>query len=394
MKKFAVKIKRTQALRRTNMEHKQTTGRLQESEEIFRVLTENAMVGIYIIQDDIFRYVNPRFLSIFGYPMEEIIGQHYLKMVAEEDRPLVTRNTEQWISGEVDFLSYEFKVINKEGEIVHVEIYGTRFYYQDRPAMMGTLIDVTDRKRAEAELIKSQTLESIGILAGGIAHDFNNLLSIIIGYLATAQQRLENNAEHKIIFKMLESAEKSSHQATELAQKLITFSQGGWIHPQRVTLSGILEDIPYHYPGMELLLRDASIPPDLEPLYGDERQLRQVLVNLLQNADEAMTEPKQVFIKAQNVTPDAYNDFSLNEGLYVKISIRDNGKGIPQDQLGKIFDPYFSTKHTVSQKGMGLGLAICYSIVQKHNGHIMVESQLGKGTTVTLYMPAYRENGK
>ncbi|MCP5105618.1 MAG: HAMP domain-containing histidine kinase [bacterium] len=192
---------------------------------------------------------------------------------------------------------------------------------------------------------------------------------------------------------MLRRAEQSSHQATELAQKLLTFSKGGWLFPKRITLPFILEDTIAHYPEMKSMLQNAElrIPPDLDPIYGDDRQLRQVMFNLMQNAREAMADvnPNRLTISAYNITLLPENDLNLNEGNYIKITISDNGRGIPPDAIQNIFDPYFSTKDTVTRKGMGMGLAICYSIIQKHNGHIAVDSIEGKGTTITIYLPAY-----
>jgi signal transduction histidine kinase len=249
--------------------------------------------------------------------------------------------------------------------------------------------EIEDRKRVETELLKSQKLEAVGILAGGIAHDFNNLLTVIIGNLTLAAEEVYDNTNAAV--KKLKAAEKTSLQAAELSQKLITFSRGGWIFPQKLTLSAVLMSTTEYYPEIKPLVQYLSIPPGLNPIYGDERQLRQVIYNILKNSDEAMTEPKEITIQAENTFLDENNNF-LKEGHYVKISITDNGCGIPQDQLGKIFLPYFSTKDDVSQKGRGLGLAICYSITRKHNGHIYIRSEAAKGTTVELYLPAYIEN--
>jgi len=246
--------------------------------------------------------------------------------------------------------------------------------------------EIEDRKKVEAELLKSQKLEAVGILAGGIAHDFNNLLAIIGGNLTLAGDDIYDNPGSAV--QKLKAAEKAFDQASELSQKLITFSRGGWTNLQEVTLSAILESTMNYYPGMKSLMQNLSIPPHLKPIYGDERQLRQAIYNLLKNADEAMTEPKKVTLQAGNIFLDKENHFPLEEGHYVKISIADNGRGIPQDQLEKIFVPYFSTKDDVTRKGRGLGLAICYSIIQKHNGHIDIKSTVGKGTTVDLFLPA------
>lgn len=245
--------------------------------------------------------------------------------------------------------------------------------------------EIKERKRTEAELLKSRKLEAIGILSGGLAHDFNNLLAIIMGSLAVAKDEIHDAS---LAPKMIEKAEKASTQAAELVQKLITFSSGGWISPQEVPLNAIFKDIAREHPNLKPLLRDVVFPRDMKSLYADEHQMRQVVVNLLKNADEAMPETKQLTVEAADITLSDENDFSLKPGEYVKVSIMDKGRGILPDHMDSIFDPYFSTKETVTQKGLGLGLAICYSIVKKHNGHILVESEVGKGTTVTLYLPA------
>ena len=250
--------------------------------------------------------------------------------------------------------------------------------------------EIEDRKRVEAELIMSQKLEAVGILAGGIAHDFNNLLSIIIGNLALAEDDIYDHPTDAA--QKLKAVEKACERAAELSYKLLTLSAGGGILGREITLTKILENTVEHYPEMMPLMRNSSISPDLKPIYGDKRQLRQVMYNILKNASQAMTEPQELIIRAENIFLDKANDFSLPEGDYVKISIVDNGRGIPQEELGKIFVPYFSTNHNVTQKGRGLGLALCYSIIKRHKGHITIKSEVGKGTTVEIYLPAYLEN--
>ena len=250
--------------------------------------------------------------------------------------------------------------------------------------------EIDDRKQVEAELIMSQKLEAVGILAGGIAHDFNNLLSIIIGNLALAEDDIYDHPTDAA--QKLKAVEKACERAAELSYKLLTLSAGGGILGREITLTKILENTVEHYPEMMPLMRNSSISPDLKPIYGDKRQLRQVMYNILKNASQAMTEPQELIIRAENIFLDKANDFSLPEGDYVKISIVDNGRGIPQEELGKIFVPYFSTNHNVTQKGRGLGLALCYSIIKRHKGHITIKSEVGKGTTVEIYLPAYLEN--
>jgi signal transduction histidine kinase len=170
----------------------------------------------------------------------------------------------------------------------------------------------------------------------------------------------------------------------------MTFSSGGWITRKKITLANILKEAANLSPEINGIPYDVIIPPDLEPIDGDERQLRQVFTNLLLNAHEATNDNnKKIAVKAGNITIEKENPFSLKDGKYVKISVIDGGRGIPAQSLEKVFDPYFSTKDTVTQKGLGLGLAICYSIVKKHEGHIAITSGVQKGTTVDLYLPVY-----
>jgi PAS domain S-box-containing protein len=385
--RYRLKTRVTRALAKEIDEHKQTEQKLRESEEKFRVLAEKSVVGIYIIQGAIIKYVNPTFAKIWGYQPEELIGIDSAILVAEEDRKSIREKLNQRLNGTDEMSGSEFKGLTRNGRIVHVENFGALTQFQGKTAIMGTAIDITARKTAEAELLKSRKLESIGILAGGIAHDFNNLLAIIIGNISLAMEEIHDNAS---AMNLLKSAETASNQATDLAQKLITFSKGGWIDPRELPLSTLFHSTAKRYPHLEPLLQNISIPPQPAAIHGDEQQLRQVMHHLLENAAEAMTgiEHKKVSITVDNINLNGENEFSLKEGNYVKISIQDNGSGIPEEHLDKVFDPYFSTKDTGVQKGMGLGLAICFSIIKRHNGHITIQSEVGKGTVVDIYLPA------
>jgi signal transduction histidine kinase len=247
-------------------------------------------------------------------------------------------------------------------------------------------------KKAEEELLKSKKLETVGILSAGIAHDFNNLLTVIVSNLEMAKISLNEPGSQPEIF--VENAEIASNQATELVRKFLTISKGGWIKRTKVTLPGVLKDTMASSPQIKEIPCIISLPEDLKPLFGDQRQLRQVIVNLLLNAHEAtpgIKEDKKISISAENIILDKDNQWKLSEGEYVKVSIIDNGKGIPPDLLGKIIDPYFSTKERGIQKGMGMGLAVSYAIVRRHGGHLAVTSSTQKGTTVDFYIPVYNE---
>lgn len=251
------------------------------------------------------------------------------------------------------------------------------------------------RKRAEEELLKSRQLESIGILAAGIAHDFNNHLSIILGNLFFIKEKLDTESG---IYKYLINAEKEVQRANELVGKLLTFTKGGWLERDAVDLPDLVSravdsvELP---PRVEF---SSEFADDLYTAYVDARQLKQVFHNLVQNAVEAMEEsggtltieaanvvnPEEEMRGSDDVSPLAYD-------RYVRVSVIDSGKGIPEEYLPKIFDPYFSTKDTWTQKGMGLGLTVCYSIIDKHEGYISVESEEGRGTVVNIYLPVPTE---
>ena len=386
--RYRLKDRAARELKKEINERIQTEEKLRESEEKFRALAEKSFVGIWIIQDQAIKYANPRSLEIFGYTREEMIDKNPLELVIEDDRPKMAKQLTEGISGRNNTMFYQFKGITKEGEIIHLESYGALTHYQGQPAVLESVINITRRKKAEVELLMSRKLESVGILAGGIAHDFNNLLAIIVGNNSLLKLRLDNKDPH--IFELLENIERASDQGANLAQKFLTFSSGGWAIRGKTTLVKILKEAANYSPEINEIPYDVVIPPDLEPIYGDERQLRQVFINLLFNAHEADPDKnKKITVTARNINIEKENPFSLKDGEYVKISVIDRGRGIPAESLEKVFDPYFSTKDTVSQKGLGLGLAICYSIVKKHEGHLAITSEIQKGTTVDIYLPVF-----
>jgi PAS domain S-box-containing protein len=386
---YRFKSKVARALEKEIKEHKQTAEKLKESEEKFRILTEESMTGIVIIQAKIIKYANPKFADIFAFTRTEMIDKPFLDIVYAADRPmmeeiLAPRNTETG-----DSLSCQFRGVTKKNELIWLECYGTFTLYQGQPALFKTIVDITRRKKEESELIKSRKMESVGILAGGIAHDFNNLLTIIIGNITMLKLKL--GIKDPQIYNFLEKIEKASGQAAELAHQFVDFSEEGTLLRTKITMPVLLKNAIDLSPEIRDIPCHISLPPELQPIYGDERQLRQVITNLLLNAHEAGTnEDKKITVTAENTHLDETNPFSLAKGDYVKISVMDNGKGIPAELLDKIFDPYFSTKETVTQKGLGMGLAICYSIIKKHEGHIAVTSQVGKGTTVDVYLPVFK----
>jgi signal transduction histidine kinase len=242
--------------------------------------------------------------------------------------------------------------------------------------------------KKQEQLLKSKNMESIGILAGGIARDFNNYLTSIMGNIAIAKLSLHNTRK---IHRSLNRAEETSIKAADLAAKLLTFSEGGEpINKKNSIIDIIKYTIEYHFKNTPVTFHHRN-EQKTWPVCGDETQLEQTIYNILLNAVQAIPDKGEVIIITDNVTLAQTNEFSLTAGNYVKISIKDNGVGIPAKNLDKIFDPFFSTKEAITHEGVGLGLSISQSIIKKHNGIITADSTEGKGTTVTIVIPAYSE---
>ncbi len=280
---------------------------------------------------------------------------------------------------------YELELRGFKGRVIWVEVREAPIVKNGRTvAVVGALSDITERKRMEKEMIKSQKLESLGILAGGIAHDFNNVLTVILGNISLAHLLLtpDDPASGR-----LDQAEKACLQARDLTQQLLTFSKGG--SPVRTTLrvEQILQD------SAGLAVRGSNVKctihcaDSIHNVDADAGQMTQVFNNIILNASQAMAEGGTIRIEAENADIGPEGGLPLNPGTYVKINVTDGGPGIPEGHLQRIFDPYFTTK----KKGSGLGLSVAYSIVKNHEGHIDVHSVPYFGTTFSVYLPASRK---
>jgi PAS domain S-box-containing protein len=246
--------------------------------------------------------------------------------------------------------------------------------------------DITERQRNEAERRKAETLEQLGLLAGGIAHDFNNLLTAIIGNISLASLILPPDDE---MATRLNDAKNASLRARDLAQQLLTFARGGAPIKKTASIGKLIQDtVSFSLRGTHSR-SEFLFGADLWPAEIDPGQISQVVANLVVNADQAMPNGGTLRVSCDNFTyrsdtAPAVPD--LLPGDYIRIAIRDEGVGIPENCLKRIFDPYFTTK----PKGNGLGLATTYSIIKNHNGLICVDSQVHYGSTFTLYLPASR----
>ncbi len=250
--------------------------------------------------------------------------------------------------------------------------------------MLVSLVDVTDRVQLEHELLRTQKLESLGVLAGGIAHDFNNLLTAISTNLSMAL--MYGNLEDDIS-DMLGDAEKASYRAKNLTQQLLAFAKGGRPVKRTIPVGKLLGDTAEFALSGSNVRSVCRIPQGLWNISADEGQIGQVIHNLVINADQAMPGGGEIQVSAENVLVGRDDRLPLQEGRYVKLSVADQGIGVPKENLDRIFDPFFTTK----KKGSGLGLATCFTIVNNHGGHIRVDSREDMGTRVDVFLPASEE---
>lgn len=244
-----------------------------------------------------------------------------------------------------------------------------------------TIQNITERRLLEAEQLRNQKLESIGTLAGGIAHDFNNLLQSILGNILMTKMTLDGK---ETAYKTLEQAEKALNMSIGLATQLLTFAKGGSPVKKKIDLTASIRNAAEFALSGSRCQSKISIRNDLWHVEADEVQIRQVIHNIILNACEAMPEGGAVVISAGNMDVPPGDALLPKGGRFVKISVKDSGIGIPKHYLHRIFDPYFTTK----QKGSGLGLATSYSIIRNHEGVIRAESEVNRGSTFSIFLPA------
>ena len=379
-------------LAREIAEHKTAEETLQVSEAHYRLLTENASDVVWRLDSEYrFLYISPADERLRGYRADEVIGHHVFELFDEEGIASLKKVAQQRQEAEQSGMmtgtaTFEARHRCKDGRWLWAEVSAT----PDRDAggtitgFHGITREVTIRKEREKELLKIEKLESLGALAGGIAHDFNNILTGILGNISFAQMFLDDT--HKS-YKPLVEAEKSSIRAGVLARQLLTFARGGDPVKKVISLHHLMNE------AVSLVLCGSNVKGTIEipdstfAVNADEGQLNQAFHSIVINATQAMPGGGTLLVSAQNVTLNDANSMTLPSGSYVRISFSDQGGGISDGDLKKIFDPYFTTKSS----GTGLGLALAHSIINKHGGHIGVKSVIGNGTTFIIHLPSIGE---
>jgi PAS domain S-box-containing protein len=326
----------------------------------------------------------------------QAMGTHMITgLMHPEDLPTYLEKTIPRYAAAKDHeqITHQYRMKHKSG--AWRWLFSNETIYQRQPdgaprQIFGIIHDITERKKTEEEHLKyeqqlqqNQKLESLGILAGGIAHDFNNLMGGIFGYIDIANENSNDSHVSSNLSKAMDTIER----ARALTRQLLTFAKGGSPILQTGTLSPFLrETVQFALSGSNVSCR-YDIPKELLACIFDVHQIGQVIDNLIINAQQAMPSGGTIEVSARNIMLEEKAHPKLPKGNYVKVAVKDGGIGIPEEIISKIFDPFFTTK----SKGHGLGLATCYSIMKKHGGCIDVESEPGRGSTFTVYLPASPE---
>src|SRR5580700_1015732 len=366
---------------------------LDRAEARFRSLVQHISDIITVLAaDGTIKYESPSVERILGFKPEDLVGHNAFEFVHTDDIPALQGKFIEAVTQPDHTVTAEFRFRHTDGSWVYLEAIGNNLL--SNPGINGLVVtsrDVTARRVLEEELRQAQKMEAVGQLAGGIAHDFNNMLMIIRGHCelildqARAPEAFRVSAE-KIL--------KTTNRASSLTQRLLAFSRKQVIAPRPLILDTVVKECSEMLPQLLGPDIEISIVSPLKPgrALVDPTQLEQVLLNLAVNARDAMPEGGQLTIETANIEVDgafARTQTMIAPGRYVMFAVSDTGMGMDAHTQAHIFEPFFTTKE--KGKGTGLGLAIVYSIVKQSRGQILVSSELGKGTTFKIFLPAVEE---
>ncbi|MBR9980017.1 MAG: PAS domain S-box protein [Desulfatitalea sp.] len=368
-------------------ELKRSEASLIESEEKYRLLVENANEGIFIYQDNQFIFSNRRAREMARRLGLAALRKPLHSLIYGPDRKVEDAYFERRLSGqEIKPPPLSFRLVDVRNELMWVEMNTVNITWQQRPATLNFIRDITQGKQLERRLQEAQRMESLGTLAGGIAHDFNNLLMGIQGNASLMWLELESNAS---LSEKLKNIEDCVDSGSRLTKQLLGFARGGKYVVKPMDINQVLRRSAEMFGRTRKAIKiHGNYQLDLWTVLADRSQIEQVLVNLFLNAWQAMQGSGNLYLSTTNVAlEDAFvQPFDVPPGRYVQINVTDTGIGMDEATQRRIFDPFFTTHEP--GRGTGLGLASVFGIVKNHNGIVTVKSRPGMGATFELFLPA------
>jgi len=391
-------LRETEELSKLLCLHKQSKQALQESEEKLRNIIEHSNEIFYVHdREHKFLYVSPKSEEILGYTPEEMMGR-WTELIT--DNPINQKGIEllaEAIKTGERQEPYILELRRKDDDLKLIEIDESPIKNTEDKVVgiVGAARDVTEQEQAkkekeklEAQLRHVHKMEAIGTLAGGIAHDFNNILGVVLG---NAELAMDDVPEWNPAYFNLQEIRKASLRARDVIRQLLSFSRRTDLERKPIRLIPIIKDsikflrstIPKHIDILQ------NIEDTYDTIIADPTQIHQVMINLCTNASHAMEKIEGILtIGIYYVVVDEDSQLSVPDltlGDYLKVTVKDNGQGIAPDVIDRIFDPYFTTKEI--GKGTGMGLSVVHGIAKSHDGVITVESELGKGISVSIFFP-------
>lgn len=371
-------------------ELKKSQASLEESEEKYRLLVENAKEAIFIFQDNKFRFSNRRARQMAVKIGLTSQGKSFVEYLHPDEPSDRAEDIENQLKGhELKSRATLFRLVSSQDETIWVELNTVKLTWKGKPATLNFARDITRDKELEQRFQEAQRMESIGTLAGGIAHDFNNLLMGIQGNVSLMYLDVDDSPS---IEEKLKSIEECVESGSRLTKQLLGFARGGKYVVKPVEMNKILQSSANMFGRTRKLIKiEGDYEEDLWTVVADGNQIEQVLVNLYLNAWQAMQGSGEIYVKSQNVTLSSsfVKPYDVQPGRYIKISVEDTGIGMDESTQKRIFEPFFTTHEP--GRGTGLGLASAFGIIKNHNGIINVESKLGSGSIFYIYLPASDE---
>ena len=363
---------------------------LLESEARYKEIIEGTTDLISVVDSaGNFTFVNQMAKTVFGLSPEECLGKSAFDFIHPEDRDTTTRAFQSWLERKEPGVSFENRQLHKDGSWRHMQ-WRIQYYHDDQndsPGFLSIARDITDRKSLEDQLRQAQKLEAVGQLTGGIAHDFNNLLAVMIGNAELLEEKVAGDGEAE---RYLAAISKSAERAASLTDRLLAFSRQQALLLVRADIAeliGGLEDMLRRTLG-ETIELTIEAEKGLWPGLIDPHQFENAMINLAINARDAMPKGGTLVFSSCNFSADddlAPLPEDIAPGDYIGISVRDSGVGMTPEVQQRVFEPFFTTKGV--GEGSGLGLSMAYGFAKQLKGHVEIDSAVGEGTTITLYLP-------